>query len=113
MARDGLLPRQVRRSSIGHALGLGVWSYAGMATLKDLTERIRSATEFDPEVGTTIKLDLKGEGFVHICGSTVTNDDAPAERRASQGTCHRLRIYSITCVRAPPSTSSTTMRVGS
>ena len=50
-----------------------------MATLKDLTERSRSATEFDPEVGTTIKLDLKGEGFVHICGSTVTNDDAPAD----------------------------------
>ena len=50
-----------------------------MATLKDLTERIRSATEFDPEVGPTIKLDLKGAGFVHICGSTVTNDDAPAD----------------------------------
>ena len=55
-----------------------------MATLEELTDRIRRAAasrvgEGAPTLASTIKIDLKGEGFVHIDGTTVTNDDAPAD----------------------------------
>ena len=30
-------------------------------------------------LGKSIKLDLKGEGFIHIDGAAVTNDDKPAD----------------------------------
>ncbi len=52
-----------------------------MATLEELTDRIRRAAS---EVATSnldpsIKLDLKGEGVIHIAGAAVTNDDLPAD----------------------------------
>jgi putative sterol carrier protein len=53
-----------------------------MATLEELTDRIRRAAASDPGAApleASIKLDLKGDGFVHICGQQVTNDDAPAD----------------------------------
>lgn len=50
-----------------------------MASLQELTDRIRRAAASDVDLQTSIKLDLKGEGFVHIDGTTVTNDDAPAD----------------------------------
>jgi putative sterol carrier protein len=59
-----------------------------MATLEELTDRIRRAamTEAgaapgsDPVgLGSSIKLDLKGEGIIHIDGAAVTNDDLPAD----------------------------------
>ena len=59
-----------------------------MATLEELTDRIRRAATSDasaasgqpaPVLTSSIKIDLKGEGFVHIDGTTVTNDDAPAD----------------------------------
>jgi putative sterol carrier protein len=55
-----------------------------MATLQELTDRIRraaasGAAQSASEIGATIKLDLKGEGVIHIAGSVVTNDDAPAD----------------------------------
>ncbi len=54
-----------------------------MASLQELTERIRrAAASDDPQASsleTSIKLDLKGEGFVHIAGGVVTNEDAPAD----------------------------------
>jgi putative sterol carrier protein len=50
-----------------------------MAGLEELTERIRRAAASDVDLGATIKLDLKGEGFIHIAGATVTNDDLPAD----------------------------------
>jgi len=54
-----------------------------MASLQELTDRIRRAAASDdaPASGldTSIKLDLKGEGFVHIAGGVVTNEDAPAD----------------------------------
>jgi putative sterol carrier protein len=50
-----------------------------MATLEDITERIRRAAGSGAEVGRTIKLDLKGEGVVHIDGTSVTNEDWPAD----------------------------------
>ena len=50
-----------------------------MATLQELTDRIRQAAAAGSVPAQSIKLDLKGEGFVHIAGGAVTNDDAPAD----------------------------------
>jgi putative sterol carrier protein len=55
-----------------------------MATLEELTERIRGAAASAdnagaPTLSASIKLDLKGEGMIHISGSSVTNDDLPAD----------------------------------
>ena len=53
-----------------------------MATLEELTDRIRraAASEAGPAgLGSSIKLDLKGEGVIHIDGAAVTNDDLPAD----------------------------------
>jgi putative sterol carrier protein len=53
-----------------------------MATLEELTDRIRraAASEAGPAgLGASIKLDLKGEGIIHIDGAAVTNADLPAD----------------------------------
>jgi putative sterol carrier protein len=55
-----------------------------MATLEELTERIRNAAASaarpdGPVLGKSIKLDLKGEGFIHVDGAAVTNEDKPAD----------------------------------
>jgi putative sterol carrier protein len=50
-----------------------------MATLEELTERIRLAAASDADLGQSIKLDLKGEGVIHIDGACVSNDDKPAD----------------------------------
>lgn len=50
-----------------------------MATLEELTDRIRRAAASDTDIGASIKLDLKGEGFIHIEGASVTNEDRPAD----------------------------------
>jgi putative sterol carrier protein len=50
-----------------------------MATLEELTERIRLAAASDVDLGQSIKLDLKGDGFIHIDGAQVSNDDKPAD----------------------------------
>jgi putative sterol carrier protein len=50
-----------------------------MATLEELTDRIRLAAGSDVRLDRTIKLDLKGEGFIHIDGATVSNEDKPAD----------------------------------
>ena len=50
-----------------------------MATLEELTDRIRRAAGSDVRLDKSIKLDLKGEGFIHIEGATVSNDDSPAD----------------------------------
>jgi len=50
-----------------------------MATLEELTDRIRDAAASEPGLGASIKLDLKGEGVIHIDGPRVTNDDLPAD----------------------------------
>lgn len=50
-----------------------------MATLEELTERIRRAAASDVDLGQSIKLDLKGEGVIHIDGAAVTNEDKPAD----------------------------------
>ena len=50
-----------------------------MATLQDITDKIRHAAESGGGVGRSIKLDLKGEGFIHLEGSSVSNEDRPAD----------------------------------
>jgi putative sterol carrier protein len=50
-----------------------------MTTLEELTDRIRQAAASDAELGKSIKLDLKGEGVIHIEGAVVSNDDKPAD----------------------------------
>lgn len=53
-----------------------------MATLEELTDRIRRAATAEAaaaSLGSSIKLDLKGEGIIHIDGAAVTNDDLPAD----------------------------------
>jgi putative sterol carrier protein len=50
-----------------------------MSQLDDFTIRMRSAVGSDAGLGKTLKYDLKGEGFVHIDGGTVSNEDKPAD----------------------------------
>ncbi|RAK64846.1 SCP2 sterol-binding domain-containing protein [Phenylobacterium kunshanense] len=50
-----------------------------MATVEELTDRIRQAAASGESLSRTVKLDLKGEGFIHVDGSSVTNEDRPAD----------------------------------
>jgi len=50
-----------------------------MATLEELTDRIRLAAASGHGLGRTVKLDLKGEGVIYLDGASVTNDDRPAD----------------------------------
>jgi putative sterol carrier protein len=50
-----------------------------VASLEDITERLRSALEGKAGLDKTLKLDLRGEGVVFIDGPTVTNEDLPAD----------------------------------
>jgi len=50
-----------------------------VASLDELTERVRTAIGGDPGLGRSFKLDLRGEGFIHIDGDVVSNDDLPAD----------------------------------
>lgn len=50
-----------------------------MATLDEITERIRRAAATAEMAGKRIQLNLKGEGFIHIEGAEVTNEDRPAD----------------------------------
>jgi putative sterol carrier protein len=50
-----------------------------VATLADITERLRGAMKDRPGLPKSLKLDFKGEGFIHVDGQAVTNDDAPAD----------------------------------
>lgn len=50
-----------------------------MATLEELTDRIRGAVAAGPGLSRPVKLDLKGEGVIHVAGAEVSNDDKPAD----------------------------------
>ena len=50
-----------------------------MATVQDITERLRSGLVGQGGIGKTLKIDFKGEGFIHVDGVQVTNEDAPAD----------------------------------
>ncbi len=50
-----------------------------MATLTDVTARLQRALEGQAGLDRTLKVDLKGEGFIFVDGAVVTNADAPAD----------------------------------
>ena len=50
-----------------------------MTTLEVLTDKVRKGVGIESGLGKSIKLDLKGEGYIHIEGGYVTNDDSPAD----------------------------------
>jgi putative sterol carrier protein len=50
-----------------------------MASLEDITARLRKAASEQPVPGKTVTLDLKGEGYIHIDGSAVTNENTLAD----------------------------------
>jgi putative sterol carrier protein len=50
-----------------------------MATLQEMTDRIRSAVGSDSGLGKSLKFNLKGDGFIFIDGGTVSNEDKPAD----------------------------------
>ena len=50
-----------------------------MATLQELTDRVKTAVGDDSGLGKSLKFNLKGDGVVLINGGTVTNDDGPAD----------------------------------
>ena len=52
---------------------------SAMSPLDQLTESIKSAVAANSALGKTLKFDLKGEGFIHIEGASVTNEDRPAD----------------------------------
>ena len=54
-----------------------------MASLQELTERVRTGVGDDSGLGKSVKFDLKGEGFIHIDGASVTNEDKPADLTVS------------------------------
>ena len=54
-----------------------------MATLEELTERVRAAVGADSGLGKSLKLDFRGEGFIHSAGGQVTNEDDPADLTVS------------------------------
>lgn len=49
-----------------------------MPTLQELTDKIAQAAAGAP-VDKSIKLNLKGEGVIHVAGGQVTNEDRPAD----------------------------------
>ena len=50
-----------------------------MASLQDITDKIRAAVGADSGLGKSLKFDLKDDGFIHIDGGSVTNEDKPAD----------------------------------
>jgi putative sterol carrier protein len=50
-----------------------------MATLQEITDVMAKAVGADSGLGKTLKFDFKGDGFIHIDGGSVTNNDSPAD----------------------------------
>lgn len=50
-----------------------------MATLEELTARVREAVGAGVDLGASVKLNLKGAGLIHVDGANVSNDDLPAD----------------------------------
>jgi putative sterol carrier protein len=50
-----------------------------MATLEDITERMRAAVGTDSGLDKTLKFNLKGDGFIFIDQHSVSNEDKPAD----------------------------------
>jgi len=49
-----------------------------MTTLEDLTRKIADAVA-GAGLDTSIKLDLKGDGIIHVADGSVSNEDRPAD----------------------------------
>ena len=63
-----------------------------MATLAELTDRIRQAAASGAGLGKTVKLDLKGEGVIHVDGASVTNEDRSADLTVSISRADLVRL---------------------
>ena len=50
-----------------------------MATLEEITTRLREAVGDDSGLGKSVKFDFRGEGCIHVDGGSVTNLDQPAD----------------------------------
>ena len=50
-----------------------------MATLAEVTDRMRKAVGDDSGLGKSLKFNLKSDGFIFIDGGTVSNEDKPAD----------------------------------
>lgn len=50
-----------------------------MATLEEITDRMKAAVGSNAGLGSSVKFDLKGEGVIRIEGDRVTNEDLPAD----------------------------------
>jgi putative sterol carrier protein len=50
-----------------------------MATLQEITDKIKTAVGDDSGLGKSLKFDLKGEGVILIDGGSVSNDDGSAD----------------------------------
>ncbi|MCL2430306.1 MAG: SCP2 sterol-binding domain-containing protein [Alphaproteobacteria bacterium] len=50
-----------------------------VSRLDALSGRMRAAVGTDCGLGRTLKFDLKGEGFIHVDGGSVSNEDKPAD----------------------------------
>jgi len=50
-----------------------------MASLQDITDKIRAAVGDDSGLGKSLKFDLRDDGVIHIDGGSVTNEDKPAD----------------------------------
>ncbi|WP_454760781.1 SCP2 sterol-binding domain-containing protein [Caulobacter segnis] len=50
-----------------------------MATLQEITDRIKGAVGDDSGLGKSLKFDLKDAGVIHIDGGSVTNEDKAAD----------------------------------
>jgi putative sterol carrier protein len=63
-----------------------------MATLEELTDRIRRAAASGEALSRTVKLDLRGEGVIRLDGAAVTNDDLPADLTVSVTRADLVRL---------------------
>jgi putative sterol carrier protein len=50
-----------------------------MATLQEITDRMKAAVGADSGLGKSLKFNLKGDGFIFIDGGEVSNEDKPAD----------------------------------
>ena len=50
-----------------------------MASLQDITDKIRAAVGADSGLGKSLKFDLKDDGVIHVDGGEVSNEDKPAD----------------------------------
>ena len=50
-----------------------------MATLQDITDRMKKAVGTDSGLSKSLKFNLKGDGFIFIDGGTVSNEDKAAD----------------------------------